>query len=182
MASQQTSDVETWLEGGLFVLLPLALCKVTSKAYMVFRGTDPSKAHQNMDLIDDARIATGLTGEFVTNAGAKAKLKELIARHGDHQVNVSGYSLGGGRMLEAISDGEIYKGLGTDNYALAPGLTTAHGQLKRFSTYGKMQYAYHHNDAVSNGMLAHKNDTHHVFYDEANPLKSHLFLDRLANS
>ena len=149
---------------------------------MVIYSTRQAAAHQNMDLIDDARIATGLTGEFVTNAGAKAKLKELIARHGDHQVNVSGYSLGGGRMLEAISDGEIYKGLGTDNYALAPGLTTAHGQLKRFSTYGKMQYAYHHNDAVSNGMLAHKNDTHHVFYDEANPLKSHLFLDRLANS
>ena len=151
------------------------------KAYMVFRGTDPSKLHENMDAVDDARIATGLTGEFSTNAGAKAKLKELIARHGQGNVNVSGYSLGGGRMLEAISDGEIYKGLGMDNFALAPGLTTMHGQLKRFSSYGKMQYAYHHNDVVANGMLAHKNDSHHIFYDEANPVKGHLFLDKLAD-
>ena len=150
------------------------------KAYMVFRGTDPSKITENNDLIDDARIATGLTGEMTTNSGAQAKLRELIQRHGDHNVNVSGYSLGGGRMLQAIQSSDIYKGLGDDNFALAPGLTTGHPQFKKFATYSKMQYAYHHNDVVANGLLAHKNDQHHIFYDEANPVKGHLFLDKLA--
>ena len=151
------------------------------KTYMVFRGTDPSKATKNNDLIDDARIATGLTGEMTTNEGAQAKLRELIQRHGDHNVNVSGYSLGGGRMLQAIQASDIYKGLGDDNYALAPGLTTNHPQFKKFATYSKMQYAYHHNDVVANGLLAHSNDQHHVFYDDANPLQGHLFLDKLAS-
>ena len=151
------------------------------KAMMVFRGTDPSKAFLNNDLIDDARIATGLTGEFTTNDAAQMKLKDLLNRHGDHNVNVSGYSLGGGRMLQAISSGGIYERLGNDNFALAPGLTAVHPQFKRFANFSKVQYAYHHNDAVANSLLAEKDDRHHVFYDEADPLKAHLFLDKLAS-
>jgi len=152
------------------------------KAMMVFRGTDPSKAMLNNDFIDDARIATGLTKEFTTNDAAQMKIKELLNRHGDHHVNVSGYSLGGGRMLQAISSGGIYDRLGNDNFALAPGLTAVHPQFKRFANFSKVQYAYHHNDAVANSLLAEKDDRHHVFYDEANPIKAHLFLDKLADN
>ena len=152
------------------------------RAMMVFRGTDPSKALGNNDLIDDARIATGLTGEFTTNDAAQMKIKELLNRHGDHHVNVSGYSLGGGRMLQAISSGGIYDRLGSDNFALAPGLTAVHPQFERFANFSKVQYAYHHNDAVANSLLAKKDDRHHVFYDEANPVNAHLFLDKLAAS
>ena len=152
------------------------------KAMVVFRGTDPSKAHLNNDLIDDARIATGLTKEFTTNDAAQMKIKELLNKHGDHHVSVSGYSLGGGRMLQAISSGGIYDRLGNNNFALAPGLTSVHPQFERFANFSKIQYAYHHNDAVANSLLAKKDDRHHVFYDEANPIKAHLFLDKLADS
>ena len=151
------------------------------KAMVVFRGTDPSKAFKNNDLIDDARIATGLTKEFTTNSSAQDKIKELLDRHGDHNVNVSGYSLGGGRMLQAISSGGIYDRLGNDNFALAPGLTSVHPQFKRFANMNKVQFAYHHNDAVANSLLSEKDDRHHVFYDEDNPIKAHLFLDKLAS-
>ena len=151
------------------------------KAMVVFRGTDPAKAFENNDLIDDARIATGLTKEFTTNSSAQDKIKELLDRHGDHNVNVSGYSLGGGRMLQAISSGGIYDRLGNENFALAPGLTSIHPQFKRFANMNKVQFAYHHNDAVANSLLAEKDDRHHVFYDEDNPVNAHLFLDKLAS-
>jgi len=78
------------------------------------------------------------------------------------------------RQVESMTDGN-------DNFALAPGLTAVHPQFKRFANFSKVQYAYHHNDAVANSLLAEQDDRHHVFYDEADPLKAHLFLDKLAS-
>ena len=150
------------------------------KAMMVFRGTDPKKALKNNDLIDDARIATGTTLELATNKSAKDKINELLDRYGDHNVDTSGYSLGGGRQLQLLNDSSIYKRLGDENYSLAPGLTAMNANLKKYSSYDKMHYVYAHNDAVANSLLAYKNDNHSVFYDYTDPLKAHLFLDDLA--
>ena len=150
------------------------------KAMMVFRGTDPSKALKNNDLIDDARIATGTTLELATNKSAKTKINQLLDRYGDHNVNTSGYSLGGGRQLQLLNDSSIYKRLGDESYSLAPGLTAMNANLKKYSSYDKMHYVYAHNDGVANSLLAYKNDNHSVFYDYKDPLKAHMFLDDLA--
>ena len=151
------------------------------KAFMVFRGTDPKKALSNLDLVDDGRIATGTTLELSTNKTAHDKMLELLDRYGDHNVNTSGYSLGGGRQLQLLNDSSIYKRLGEDNYSLAPGLTAMNANLKKYSSYDKMHYVYAHNDAVANSLLAYKNDNHSVFYDYKDPFKAHLFLDDLAS-
>ena len=146
------------------------------EAMFVFRGTDPSKAMDNKDLVDDARIATGTTLELTTNKSARDKMMELFDRFGDHKVNTSGYSLGGGRQLQLLNDSAIYKRLGDKSYTLAPGVTALNPNLKKYASYDKMHYVYAHNDMVANSLLAHKNDNHSVLYDYADPLKAHLFL------
>ena len=152
------------------------------EAMMVFRGTDPSKAFKNMDLVDDGRIATGTTLELDTNKSARDKMLELLDRYGDHKVNTSGYSLGGGRQLQLLNDNDIYSRLGDKSYSLAPGLTAFNPNLKKYSTYDKVHYVYGHNDMVANSLLANKNDNHSVFYNYSDGLKAHLFLDDLAGT
>ena len=162
LANDSTNDYGVWSKGG--------------EAMFVFRGTDPSKAMDNKDLIDDARIATGTTLELTTNKTAKDKMIELFDRFGDHHVNTSGYSLGGGRQLQLLNDSDIYKRLGDKSYTLAPGVTALNPNLKKYASYDKMHYVYAHNDVVANSLLAHKNDNHSVLYNYSDPLKAHLFL------
>jgi hypothetical protein len=145
------------------------------KAIFHFRGTRPKEAilGQNQDLIADARIAAGTTSSMSGIDDARIRIRGLLDKYGDHNVNLSSYSLGGGRMLQAMEDQKLYGRLGSDNWGIAPGVTTLNPSLKKYAGYTKAHYAFAHNDGVANALLAHKNDHMHVNYGYNDPLTAH---------
>jgi hypothetical protein len=94
---------------------------------------------------------------------------------------LSGYSLGGGKVLELMQDERIRSDMG-QAHALAPGITALDSKLKQKATDHKISMLYHHNDAVANSMLEHSGANHTIHYSEANPINSHLLLDRIAGT
>ena len=153
------------------------------KAIVHFRGTSPGAAlaGKNTDLIDDAHIAFGAANEMSGMDDARHRVNDLITRYGAGNVNLSSYSMGGGRAMELMRDKKIYAGLGNDNYMLAPGVTSLNPHLEEFAKMQKANYVYGFQDNVSNALLAHSNDHHHVMYNTSeNAFDAHMMLDRLS--
>ena len=111
----------------------------------------------------------------------RKRIHALLDKYGDHNVNLSGYSLGGGRALEVMSDKRLYSRLGEDNWLVAPGVTALNPNLKNYANMTKAHFAYSSSDAVANSLLAHKSDHHHVSYSYDDPLNAHTtYLSDLA--
>ena len=157
--------------------------KNTGKAVFHFRGTRPKEAllGQNADLLEDAKIAAGTTATMSGIDDARSRIRGLLDRYGNHNVDLSGYSLGGGRMLEAMNDKQLFSRLGDESYAIAPGITTLNPDLQKYASNSKTNFAYAANDGVSNALLGQKNDRHHIFFNYKDPVSAHTtFLNDLA--
>ena len=153
----------------------------TGKIVVGFRGTSPGQALTNNDLVEDAHIAAGTVKDMSEYEDYVNHIQGLVKEHGSGNVSLSGYSLGGGKVLELMQDDRIRSDMG-QAHALAPGVTALDGKLKQKATDHKISMFYHHNDAVANSMLEHSGSNHTVHYSEANPINSHMLLDRLANA
>lgn len=152
------------------------------KAMVLFRGTRPDAALNNNDLVNDLHIAAGNSGSMAGLADDKAKVNQLLDQYGDHNVNVGGYSLGGGRGIEVMRDQDIYKRLGEDNHFLAPGITVAHDDLSGVASMTKASFTYAHNDMVANALAGHARDNHRILTHYGDGISGHMFLDDLASS
>jgi len=161
-----------------------AVYRKDGKLRVIFRGTraGDAAAFKNNDLFKDASIAFGDTSEMMNIDDERTKVNQLFDEYGDGNVEFGAYSLGGGTALELMADDSIYKRLGEHNHMLAPGITALNPNLKKVSKLHKAFFTYHHNDAVANSLMAHSNDHHNVLTDQDDPLKAHLFLDRLAGA
>jgi len=153
------------------------------KAYFTFRGTRPKEAitGQNDDLLEDGKIALGTTATMSGMNDARSRINKLLDRFGDHNVNLSGYSLGGGRMFEALEDSKLYSRLGEDNFAVAPGITHLNTNISKYANMDKVGMAFSHVDPVANSLMGHLNDRIHVNYSYVNPIAAHTtYLSDLA--
>ena len=137
------------------------------------RGTDPGQALFNSDLANDAQIAVG-DHPSIGAGDLKHKIKQLLDESGDGNVSLSGYSLGGSKMLSAaLNDSDIHSRISDKNVVISPGFTAASD--RRMANLDKMQYVYHAHDAVANNLLQHSTDNHKVHYDanKLNPVDYH---------
>ena len=153
--------------------------KQNGKVVVAFRGTKPDSALLNHDLMKDMHIAAGEVGKLASHDDYVNHIQNMIKQHGSGNVSLSGYSLGGSEAVHLTQDKRIRSDLG-QTVALAPGHSPLDDLHKQKSTDHKISYLYHHNDAVANNLLDHSGANHTVLYDSADPLKSHLFLDRVA--
>jgi len=151
----------------------------TGKVVFALRGTKPDKALLNNDLVEDLQIATGKAGETEQYETYVNKIQSLIKQHGAGNVSLSGYSKGGAEAVHLTQDDRLRSHLG-QTMAIAPGASPLDDQLEQKARDHKISYLYHHNDAVANSNLEHSGANHHVLYNESDPLRSHLLLDRLA--
>ena len=155
--------------------------KESGKIVVGFRGTSPAQALTNNDLVEDAHIAAGTVKDMSEYEDYINHIQGLVKEHGSGNVSLSGYSLGGGKVLELMQDKRIRSDMG-QAHALAPGITALDDKLKQKATDHKISMFYHHNDAVANSMLEHSGSNHTVHYSESNPINSHMLLDRIANA
>ena len=152
------------------------------KAMVLFRGTRPDAALNNNDLVNDLHIAAGESGSMAGLSDDKAKVTQLLDQYGDQNVNVGGYSLGGGRGLEVMRDENIYHRLGEDNHFLAPGITVAHPELADVAGMQKASFTYSHLDPVSNALAGHARDNHRILTHYGDGISGHMLLDDLSNA
>lgn len=154
--------------------------KQNGNVVVAFRGTKPDSALLNHDAMKDLHIATGHVGKLDHMDDYVNHVQKMIKHHGSGNVSLSGYSLGGAEAVHLTQDKRIRSHLG-QTVALAPGHSPLDDLHKAKATDHKIAYLYHHNDAVANNLLQHSGTNHTVLYNETNPIRSHLFLDRLAN-
>ena len=153
--------------------------KKNGKAVVVFRGTRPSSSLLNNDLINDGHILFGQVGNTEHIGDHIRLIQKQIKKYGAGNVSLSGYSMGGSEAVHATQDKRIRSQLG-QTVALAPGHSPLDDMHEQKAKDHKISYIYHHNDSVANSLLEHSGANHHVLYDQTDPLKGHLFLDRLA--
>ena len=153
--------------------------KQNGKVVVAFRGTKPDSALLNHDLMKDMHIAAGEVSKLDQMHDYVNHIQNMVKKHGSGNVSLSGYSLGGSEAVQLTQDERIRSDLG-QTVALAPGHSPLDDLHKQKATDHKVSYIYHHNDAVANNLLEHSGSNHHVLYNSADPVKSHLFLDRLA--
>ena len=106
-------------------------------------------------------------------------IQNQIKKHGQGNVSLSGYSLGGSEAVHLTQDARIRSHLG-QTIAIAPGHSPLDDMHKQKANDHKISYIYHHTDPVANSLLEHSGANHHVMYQEADPLKAHLLLDKIA--
>ena len=155
--------------------------KASGKVVVAFRGTSPAKAAMNNDLVEDAHIAAGEIHKSSDYGSYKQHIKNMINQYGDGNVSLSGYSLGGAKVEALMQDKDIRSGLG-QAVSIAGGASPLDKQLQQKSEDTKISHIYGHNDGVANAKLQHSGSHHTVLYDEANPIKAHTLLDRLASA
>ena len=153
--------------------------KKNGKVVVAFRGTRPKSGILNHDLMKDMHIAAGNVGKLEQMGDYVQMIQNQIKKYGSGNVSLSGYSLGGSEAVHLSQDRRLRSHLG-QTIALAPGSSPLDDMHKQKATDHKVSYIYHHNDAVANSNLEHAGANHHVLYSENDPIKSHLFLDRLA--
>ena len=153
--------------------------KQNGKVVLAFRGTRPRDSILNHDLMKDIHIAAGEVGKLEQMGDYVQAIQNQIKKHGSGNVSLSGYSLGGAEAVHLTQDSRIRSHLG-QTIALAPGHSPLDDLHESKAKDHKISYIYHHNDSVANNLLQHSGANHHVMYQEADPLKAHLFLDKLA--
>ena len=153
--------------------------KQNGKAVVVLRGTRPKSSLLNNDIINDLHIAAGQIGNTEQIGDHARLIQKQIEKYGSGNVSLSGYSMGGAEAVHLTQDKRLRSHLG-QTIALAPGHSPLDDMHKMKARDHKISYIYGHNDAVANSLLEHSGANHHVLYDESDPLKSHLLLDRLA--
>ena len=151
------------------------------KVVIAFRGTSPKEAVNNNDLIEDVHVASGDVRGMSDYASYKNHVKNMIDEYGSGNVSLSGYSLGGSKAVQLTQEKELRSHLGT-TIALAPGMSPLDNELQQKARDHKIDYFYHHNDNVANALQSHSGANHTVHYSEKDPVKSHMLLDRLAES
>ena len=154
--------------------------KQNGKVVVALRGTKPQDMLLNNDGVTNLHIAAGKVGEMNHYDDNVNHVKNMIKKYGAGNVSLSGYSKGGAEAIHMTQDKRIRSHLG-QTVALAPGHSPLDDLHKQKATDHKISYLYHHNDPVANNLLEHSGANHHVMYDSADPIKSHLFLDRLAD-
>ena len=153
--------------------------KKDGRVVVAFRGTSPAQAALNNDLVEDAHVAAGEIHKSSDYASYKQHVKNMIDQYGDGNVSLSGYSLGGSKVEALMQEGDIRSRLG-QAVSIAGGASPLDKQLQLKSEDTKISHVYHHNDGVANAKMQHSGSHHTVLYNEADPIKSHMLLDRLA--
>ena len=149
------------------------------KVVVAFRGTDPKQAIHNNDFIEDVNIAAGNVNAISEYDDYKNHVTKMLDEFGDGNVSLSGYSLGGAKAVALTREKSLRSRLGT-TMAIAPGMTATDKQLAAKAHDTKIQYYYHHNDNVANALLTHGGSNHHVFYNQYDPIKSHMVLSEFS--
>jgi hypothetical protein len=146
------------------------------KIVVAFRGTSPGKGIINNDFIQDVHVAAGDVKGMSAYKDYKNHVKNMIDEYGSGNVSLSGYSLGGSKAVQLTQDKELRSHLGT-TVALSPGMSPLDSNLKQKANDQKIDYFYHHNDAVANSLLSHSAANHYVHYNQKDPIKAHMILN-----
>jgi len=151
------------------------------KRIFVGRGTDPSSyARLPADLLHDAQIAMG--HRMSDQNKLRERIRTIVDESDPHTVSLSGYSLAGGKMLNAALDDDIYQKLSDHSFVISPGVAETDPDLQKMATLDKFAYSYSAHDHISNALLQHANDNHEVNYDVAGIHEAHIgHIKNLAN-
>ena len=144
-----------------------------------FRGTSPDAMVNNGDLVSDIHVAAGDIRNDSNYSSYKNTVKNLLDEYGDGNVSLSGYSLGGSKVEALMQEKDLRSRLG-QAVSIAGGASPLDKDLQLKAEDTKVSHIYHHNDMVAAAKLQHSGSHHTVLYDQADSVKSHMFLDRLA--
>ena len=153
----------------------------SSHIVAAFRGTSPESMINNGDLVSDLHVAAGNIRNDSNYASYKNTIRNLLDEYGDGNVSLSGYSLGGSKVEALMQEKDLRSRLG-QAVSLAGGASPLDKDLQLKATDTKISHIYHHNDMVAAAKMQHSGHHHHVLYDEADPIKSHMMLDRIAGN
>ena len=155
--------------------------KKSGKVVVAFRGTSPKQALNNNDLVEDGHIAAGDIRKASDYGSYKQHIENMLDVHGDGNVSLSGYSLGGAKAEALTQEKSLRSRLG-QTISIAGGASPLDDSLRQKARDSKISHIYHHNDGVANAKLQHSGTNHTVLYSEGDAVKSHMLLDRLANA
>ncbi len=148
---------------------------------VVYRGTRPDdKVVDSGDLSADLKVASGTGSQMYGLADDRRVINDLMDK--GHDVSLSGYSLGGSKVLELMSDPELYKKLGNRSHVISPGVSPLDPHLKQKAQMDKVHFTLNAFDPVAQALVPHATDNHHHVENKyRDPLSAHTtFLDDLA--